>query len=333
VWNGCEASEQLQLINFAEEENQVNNGADGDDHFVSEGDFPGPHCLLRCGIGEIITNMLNRHNLAETIQLDHVVTRITTTDLLTNDEADRHHVTVETAKNGTFQAKACVVTLPIGCIQAKLKEGNFFGSPLSEPKIEACSYMELGAYKKVFLTFRNIHWPAVDRPFLGLIVSKPHPILGHCIFVDNLWASKKIPCLEALLVGPTAEWATGKSDEMIRDTVLEFLKQAFPRGADEHEDDESRWAVVSTHVTRWEEDPYSLGAYSHMKLGGLPRHTDALQLPEWDDRLFFAGEATVSGYEGSVHAALLSGRRAARQLLDSQWHKKEMPPKPVVVTA
>jgi monoamine oxidase len=325
VWNGCEAPETLQLISFADE---YNNNGDGDDHFKSEGDFPGPHCVLRSGLGGIITCMIDRHNLAETIQLEHVVTRISTTDL-SNNEADLYPVTVETAKNGNFQAKACVVTLPIGCIQAKLKEGIFFGSPLSGPKIEACSYMEQGTYKKVFLTFRLIHWPA-DRPFLGLVVSTPHPILGHCLFLDNLWASKNIPCLEAILVGASAEWATGKSDELIRDTVLDFLKAALPHCSDDEQDVESRWTVVSTHVTRWEEDPYSLGAYSHMTLGGLPRHTDALQTSEWDDRLFFAGEATVTGYEGSVHAALLSGRRTAMQLLDSSWLTKEFPQQPGV---
>jgi hypothetical protein len=49
-----------------------------------------------------------------------------------------------------------------------------------------------------------------------------------------------------------------------------------------------------------------------MSLGALSRHVDELRCPEWDGRLVFAGEATLLEYEGSVHAALFSGKNAAK---------------------
>jgi hypothetical protein len=65
---------------------------------------------------------------------------------------------------------------------------------------------------------------------------------------------------------------------------------------------------IGCHVT---EDPFSKGAYAGFKLGTLERHAANLAEAEWEGRLFFAGDAVISGYEGSVHGALLSGKNAA----------------------
>jgi monoamine oxidase len=64
-------------------------------------------------------------------------------------------------------------------------------------------------------------------------------------------------------------------------------------------------------VTRWKEDPYSHGgANSSWSIGVLPRHAAELMHLEWNEHLYFAREATHDGFEGSVHAALLSGKHA-----------------------
>jgi hypothetical protein len=39
-----------------------------------------------------------------------------------------------------------------------------------------------------------------------------------------------------------------------------------------------------------------------------------LRCPEWGGRLIFAGEGTIVEYEGSVHAALFSGKNAAESI-------------------
>jgi monoamine oxidase len=65
----------------------------------------------------------------------------------------------------------------------------------------------------------------------------------------------------------------------------------------------------------WQADPYSRGAYSYVPAGALPARR-ALADPV-EDTLYFAGEATdLLGYGGTVHGAIASGRRAARQILD-----------------
>ncbi len=67
-------------------------------------------------------------------------------------------------------------------------------------------------------------------------------------------------------------------------------------------------------ITRWGSDPFALGAYSFNALGAKPAMRDDLAAP-LGARVFFAGEATMRHDFSSAHGALLSGRRAAAQLL------------------
>jgi len=76
-----------------------------------------------------------------------------------------------------------------------------------------------------------------------------------------------------------------------------------------------RECCVNCHVTRWEEDTFSKGAYSGFQLGTMDWHCAELSRSEWDGHLIFAGEATHQEYEGSVHAALLSGVEGAKKIV------------------
>ena len=64
----------------------------------------------------------------------------------------------------------------------------------------------------------------------------------------------------------------------------------------------------------WLHDPYARGAYSYQMVDGADAPA-ALARP-LDATLFFAGEATdTEGATGTVHGAIASGRRAARQVM------------------
>ena len=68
-------------------------------------------------------------------------------------------------------------------------------------------------------------------------------------------------------------------------------------------------------ITRWGQDPFSYGSYSHLGLDASWEDRAALQ-GRITPRLFFAGEAASAGYAGTVHGAYLSGQAAARELLE-----------------
>jgi monoamine oxidase len=72
--------------------------------------------------------------------------------------------------------------------------------------------------------------------------------------------------------------------------------------------------LLRWHMHDWQTDPYSLGAYSYVPRGAIDA-SDQLSQPV-AQTLFFAGEHTdTSGHWGTVHGALRSGYRAARQVL------------------
>jgi monoamine oxidase len=76
-----------------------------------------------------------------------------------------------------------------------------------------------------------------------------------------------------------------------------------------------RELLISAHTHNWSSDPFTLGAYAYLPVGGLVLQ-QTLARPV-DDTLYFAGEATSVGHIGTVHGALDSGHRAAREILKS----------------
>lgn len=163
------------------------------------------------------------------------------------------------------------------------------------------------------MSFDRIFWPSKET-MIGMVRSvNPNGHfhkLGNELLFDNMWARDGIPTIEAVLLGDAATWATGKDADTIRDAVLDFMKDSMGL---EH-DDLRAWCTGPCHVTRWEEDHYSRGAFSCYTLGTRERHTEALRKTEWNGKLVFAGEACISEYEGSVHAALFSARNAVKEV-------------------
>ena len=67
--------------------------------------------------------------------------------------------------------------------------------------------------------------------------------------------------------------------------------------------------------TSWLKDPFSLGAYSFPASQNTEEDFENLFEPQ-NERLFFCGEHTNLLYLATTHGALLSGIRAANQIID-----------------
>ena len=65
-------------------------------------------------------------------------------------------------------------------------------------------------------------------------------------------------------------------------------------------------------ITRWEQDEWAYGSYSHLARGSRPKHRRNLA-HHVENKLFFAGEATAT-HPATVHGALISGRAAAKDI-------------------
>jgi monoamine oxidase len=68
------------------------------------------------------------------------------------------------------------------------------------------------------------------------------------------------------------------------------------------------------HFHDWTNDPFSQGAYSYVRPGGIDAH-DELAEPIWNT-LFFAGEATAGkGANATMEGAILSGVRTTKEAM------------------
>jgi monoamine oxidase len=76
--------------------------------------------------------------------------------------------------------------------------------------------------------------------------------------------------------------------------------------------DGPKFDLEGAYLHNWQTDPYSLGAYSYIGVGGSDARR-ALAAP-LEDTLFFAGEATDENEAATVGGALQSGARVAREI-------------------
>ena len=74
-----------------------------------------------------------------------------------------------------------------------------------------------------------------------------------------------------------------------------------------------RSRITSSYFHNWEQDEYTRGGYAYLPVNGIEYQLN-LAKPV-NDTLFFGGEATSLGNVGTVHGAIQSGQRAAREIL------------------
>jgi monoamine oxidase len=285
-----------------------------DERYNCVGDYEGPHCKVKTGMITLLIPLIEKVcSQSDILHLNEPVVTVTA------ERKERGRVWIETTTGMVVEAKCCVSTIPIGCLQDKAK--SLFDPTLSNEKILAIQSVWPGSYKKVFLTFDHIFWPK-EEPFIGLVRKEkyqshqtaepgvqnyPDRLPGNYLFLSNLWARDGIPCIEAVLSGDLGVWAFGKDVNVIRHGIIEFIEASMGTV-------NLSKSCVGCHVTRWEEDEYTRGSYSSCRFDTKDRHVAALRQSEWDGRLVFAGESTESAHMGSVHAALLSGKRAAQEV-------------------
>ena len=83
-------------------------------------------------------------------------------------------------------------------------------------------------------------------------------------------------------------------------------------------------AITRSHVTRWNDEPWVLGALS----AAAPGNADARQalMEALGTRVWFAGEAAHATKWGTVDGAWESGERAALAVLDQMGMLKKVQP-------
>ena len=205
---------------------------------------------------------------------------------------------------GTFTARKAVVTVPLGV----LKAGALAFDPPLVAKALAMERVHMGSVTKLVLRFRERVWQEADRRLarLGWLSVPEHRFRTWW----TLWPSDA-PVLVGWVGGPNGARLAELPDEAVLTEGLEGLAAALAVSVTA-----LRAGLASWHVHNWERDPYSRGAYSFLGVGGLEAQ-GTLAAPV-EGTLFFAGEATdVTGHFSTVHGALTTGYRAAREVVEA----------------
>ncbi len=230
-------------------------------YFDDDEEFKGKDVLLLEGYSRLIEDMARDLD----IRYETVVERI---------EYGDDGVEVFTNR-GSFESYQAVVTLPLGV----LRDGDITFDPrLPKKKRKAIESAGFGAVNKAVLHFDQAFWP-LESHYFGLLDREDgafpywlntHPFTGRPILVGialNEYATDTMP---------------GKDDAAVIDDALGALGQAFG---------DAVTAPREAVITRWNEEPFSRGAYSFAAVGARGKVFRKLAEPV-EDVLFFAGEHT-----------------------------------------
>jgi monoamine oxidase len=238
------------------------------------------------------------------IQLDTVVRGVRWAEQDVRVEAQTKSGTVE------FSAPRAIVTLPLGVLQAPSgAPGAVLFEPALEEKASALRLLYMGQTIRISLIFSERWWEKV-----GARGNEPGAlrdmsfVFSHLEWFPTWWASS-VAMLTGWAASRRGERLNGKSGEFIKSKALESLSAIF---------DIQRQALEamlqSWHVHDWQSDPFARGSYSYVGVGGEAAQAE-LAAPI-AGTLFFAGEATNSeGHHGTVHGAIATGERAAREVM------------------
>jgi monoamine oxidase len=205
-------------------------------------------------------------------------------------------VELATHTDHVFQAESAIVTLPLGVLQS----GSVAFQPEPLAILQAASRLAMGPAARVVYEFSSSKQLAGLEGLSFFFAPEATP--------PTWWTTSPKP--SSMVTG----WVAGRKAKQLEaaslpERGLETLSAILGSPISE-----LRENLVSWHMHDWQTDPFSLGAYTYVLRGGIDA-SDELSLPV-EHTLFFAGEHTdTSGHWGTVHGALRSGYRAARQVL------------------
>lgn len=203
-------------------------------------------------------------------------------------------VTVVTASGERIAADGCVVTVPLGVLQAG---GVRFDPPLPAGAQQAIRRLGFGLLDKVVLRYETPWWDAGTT--LG-VVGAP---VGETVSAVDLGPVTGWPLLVAFIGAGYARRLARRDVRDVVRIVAGRLAEGFGAAAAEPD---------GALVTRWGADRWARGSYSFLPPGASPE--DRAALGTRTGRLILAGEHTSAERPATMDGALVAGRRAGREL-------------------
>jgi monoamine oxidase len=213
-----------------------------------------------------------------------------------------HCVHALTGEAIEFAARRAVFTLPLGVLQ----HDAIGWSPAVERIPEAARALAFGQVVRVVLRFREPFWERKEE------FANAGFLLSDEFLFPTWWTTGAVhaPILTGWSAGPHADDLLGKSREQVVAAAVTSLAKIL--GVNKREITNQ---LARAYFHDWHADPFAGGAYSYVPANAA-RARETLAAPV-ENTLFFAGEATeLDGHSATVHGAIRSGMRAAKEILD-----------------
>lgn len=212
-------------------------------------------------------------------------------------------VNIVTTSDSEFVGDMVICTVPLGVLKRKKIK---FQPELPDRKLEAIERVGFGLLNKVAMIFPCVFW-GEDLDTFGHL-NESSLTRGEFFLFYSYHTVSGGPVLVALVAGEAAQSFEHTSASTLLHRVLNILKGIYGRKGIHVPD------PVQSICTRWGNDPFSYGSYSHVRVQSSGSDYDILA-ESVANRLFFAGEATTRKYPATMHGAYLSGLREASHIL------------------
>jgi monoamine oxidase len=265
-------------------------------HFDDDSEYDGGDYIPSHGYKPIVERLADGLN----VQLNTQVQTIA---------YDKERVCLRT-NQGVYLANRVICTIPLGVLKSGAVQ---FQPGLSQSKRTAIDRIGWGLVNKVGLLFHDVFWPTQKTGF-GVMGKDP-----FCHYIINKYLFCQIPMLEVYMVGKQARGMVDMNDDQVIRTILDEFSIMFGRSKETLQQ-----SLRQTYIQRWDREEFTRGAYSYTSLETREEDFEAFEYSQLKV-VFFAGEHTHAAYRGTAHGAFLSGRRAARDLLESMGVKSKLP--------
>jgi lysine-specific histone demethylase 1 len=331
---------------------------DVDDRHAFEGD----HVLLKEGYSTVIDHILQSLKAAGSNKFEYILNfpvgrveygRKSEREAYGRDRFGRERHLAELSDSCSISSEDgsetkffdfLVSAVPLGVLKESVhraKDVEFqkkmtFVPSLPFCKIDAISNVGFGLLNKVYIQFSEPFWriPGFykdkdDCLFGNVTGVNPH----HYMFFDigkRLGSEDDSPAiLMSLVSGKEAVALEYLSDADVLKELVETLKAMFPEAITIPD-------PIGFRITRWGKDRFSRGSYTYLPPGSTDQDFQMLQSPvnaSGDSlllesraevmRLFFAGEHTTALHPSVTHGAMLSGLRAAQEVVSTIQSKNK----------
>lgn len=198
-----------------------------------------------------------------------------------------------------YKVSRVIVTVPLGVLQA----GALCVDPEPDSLRHALQSIEMGHAARITFRFRK----PVCRDGAGFLHSDSD-------WMPVWWTTHPVHSnvLTGWTGGPGAETCMDREPTAWVEGAIASLARMLGRNETELAADVESW-----HAHNWSTDPFTRGAYSYVRVGGLDAQRRFGEPVE--DTLYFAGEAVnAEGHAGTVHGAISTGERAAGMILEGR---------------